>query len=74
MGKSDWQPCKDLRLNSSPLKTTTPENKEYMTYYMIHTYDTYIQCMGKSEWQPCTDLSPLKTITPEDNTAKRYSQ
>ena len=36
MGKSDWQPCKDLRLKSSPLKTTTPQNIEYMIYYVIH--------------------------------------
>ena len=36
MGKSDWQPCKDLRLKSSPLKTTTPQNIEYMIYNVIH--------------------------------------
>ena len=30
--------------------------------------------MGKSEWQPCTDLSPLKTITPENDTSKPHSQ
>ena len=37
-------------------------------------YDTiYVKCMGKSEWQPCTDLSPLKTITPENDISKPQS-